>query len=245
MRISARATMDPTVISSFNVPRGQGFLVLQLGEEYRPRMLEQVAALVKRQKEKHAKATEKWNAIPPEQRGLEPRYQDSLLDLELELTIHYQKRSLDQNALSWSLYEIEANFFNGTSAYRFGYDSKFLPGHVITPMEIHDADVDVYSEKKRYRIHRRERLAFDRGMRYAELGRLWGEPRDVPGFPDLIEVVVAKTTQFLTTVEMSEWTKRQIQRIVDNGLLKSDESRFLGIKQDLMEIIEGKRRTKL
>jgi hypothetical protein len=242
MRISARATLDPTVISSFDVPRGQGFLVLQLGEEYRPRMMEQIAALVKRQKDKFAKAHDKWESVPPEQRGPEPKYRDYLLDLELELVIHYAKRSLDQNALSWSLYEVEANYFNNSAAYQFGYSSKFLPGHVITPMEIHDADVDVYAEKKGYRIMRRERLAFDRGMRYAELGRLWGEPKDVPGFPDLIEVVVAKTTSFLTTVEMSEWTKRQIQRIVDNGLLKSDESRFHGIKTDLMEIIKGKKK---
>lgn len=238
MRIKARATLDPTKQAAFNIPRGQGFLTVQVDQEFRPRMGEQLQALSKRQKDKFDAAVAKWDATPPEMRGKEPVYQDFLLDLELELVIHFQKRSLDQNALSWSLYDIEANYINGTPLYAAGYWSNKLPGHIITPQILHDDDCETYCEKRAWRILRKDKMAFARAMEYGELGKVWSV-RDVPGDPEKLDVDVWRTTSFLTTKEMAEWTKRQIERIVDNGLLKSDESRFLEIKQDLMEIIKG------
>ena len=40
-------------------------------------------------------------------------FEDVLRPIDMTLDIHYKKRSLDQNALMWSLYEIEANELNG------------------------------------------------------------------------------------------------------------------------------------
>lgn len=243
MRVKARAVFDPNTFSRLGIPTGRGYLLLEIGDDYRAKMGEEVKKIVKRQADKHAEAVSKWESVPPEQRGPEPVYRDFLLDLELDLEIHYRKRTVDQNALMWALYDIEANYLNGTPTYANGYWSNRLPGHIITPMQIHDDDVEVYCERQRYQIWRKDKFAFTRAMELGEMGRVQNV-RGIEGQTDKIAVDVVKTTSFMTTVEMSQWTKRIMERIVDNGLLRTDESRFIGIRQDLEDIIKGKRKEK-
>lgn len=243
MRINARAVLDPTKQVGFAIPKGQGFLCLQVLEGFRPNMGKQLESLQKRQRAKFEDAKDRWSSTPPAERGQEPTYQDGLLDLELELTIHFRRRSVDQNALSWTLYEIEASWINGNVLYANGYWSNRLPGHIVTPEMVHDDDCEVYCEKRKWRILRVDKFKFSRAMEYGEIGRV-KTVKDVDGEPEKLDVEVWKTTSFLDTKEMSEWTKRQIDRIVDNGLLKCDEDRFLGIKQDLEDIMKGKRKRK-
>lgn len=238
MRIKARATFDPTAQAEFNVPKGQGFLTIQIYADYRAKMGEEVAKIRKRQQNKLDEALDRWNSTPPAERGPKPVYRDFLVDLELDLTIHYRRRTVDQNALLWSLYTIEANYLNNTPAYRNGYWSQRLPGHIITPQEIHDDDVEIYSERQRYMIFRKDKFMFSRAMELGEMGRVMNE-RDVDGQPEKIAVDVVKTTSFLTTKEMAEWSKRVMDRIIENGLLRSDEAQFIGLKQDLQDIIKG------
>lgn len=241
MRIKARAVFDPNTFKALKIPSGRGYLLLEIEDEYRAKMGEEVQKIVKRQSDKLADAVSKWNSVPPEQRGPEPVYRDFLLDLELDMEIHYRKRTVDQNALMWVLYEIEANYLNNCPTYQNGYWSNRLPGNVITPMMIHDDDVEIYCERQRYQIWRKDKFAFTRSMELGEMGRVVNV-RDIEGSPDKLAVDVVKTTSFMTTVEMSQWTKRIVDRIVDNGLLRSDESRFIGLKQDLQDIMKGKKK---
>ena len=60
-----------------------------------------------------------------------------LRPIDMTLDIHYQKRSLDQNALMWSLYEIEANEMNGG---RKAADME-------TPQHIYEMDMQTFAPK--------------------------------------------------------------------------------------------------
>lgn len=241
MRIKARAAFDPTAQAEFNVPKGQGFLTLQIDADYRSKMGEEVAKIRKRQQTKLDEAVERWNSAPPAERGPKPVYRDFLVDLELDLTIHYRRRTVDQNKLYWKIRELQANWVNGCPSARSGYFSKNLPDSIITPEMLHEADVETYCEKREWTILRKDRIAFEKGMEFAEIGRVT-KSRDVPDFPDRVVVTVTKTTSFFTTKEFSEWTNRVIREIEDSGLLRSDESEFMMLRNDFKEIVKGGRK---
>ncbi len=64
-------------------------------------------------------------------------FEDALRPIDMTLDIHYKKRSLDQNALMWSLYEIEANELNG------GRKSADME----TPQHIYDMDMEDFAPR--------------------------------------------------------------------------------------------------
>lgn len=243
MRIKSRAVFDPNTFKALNIPAGRGYLLLEVEDEYRAKVGEEVKKIVKRQSDKLAEAVSKWNSVPPEQRGPEPVYRDFLLDLELELNIHYAKRSIDQNARYWKIREIQANWVNGSPVSRRGYFSKLLPDGVVTPEDLHNSDIEAYCEKHEWTIWRRDRNKFARAVEFAEMGRVTKE-MDVEGFPDKLRVIVTKTTSFFTTVEHIQWTTRVINEITDSGLLRADEAEFQMLRQDFEDIIKGKKKEK-
>ena len=65
-----------------------------------------------------------------------------LRPIDMTLDIHYKKRSLDQNALMWALYEIEANELNG------GRKSADME----TPQHIYDLDMKEFAPKIEIRV---------------------------------------------------------------------------------------------
>ena len=164
MKIKARGTIDFPALANLHIPRGKGLLCIQIGEQYRPKMAEQLKALSDRQISLYDKARQKYAETPPEQRGRAPEYYDNLLELELDLTIHFRKRSINANNLYWKILEIEANWINGSFAYRSGYWSKRLPDQVITPQQIHDDDLEVYCEKTQYFVPKASLWGFRRGV---------------------------------------------------------------------------------
>ena len=241
MRIKARAVFDPNHFKSLGIPSGRGFLLLEIEGDYRDKVGAEVKNIVKRQADKHGEAMAKWNAVPPEQRGPEPVYRDALLDLELDLTIHYQKRSVDANALYWAVRAIQANWANSSATYRAGYHAKFLPGHVITPQELHDADVETYCERKEWTIMRADLNKFKRAVEFAEMGRVTKES-PVEDRPDRVKVVVTKSTSFFNTKEFREWTNRMIREVEDGGILRGDEPEFQMLREDFRSILKGEKK---
>ncbi len=69
-------------------------------------------------------------------------FEDALRPIDMTLDIHYTKRSLDQNALMWALYEIEANELNG------GRKSADME----TPQHIYDLDMKEFAPKIEIRV---------------------------------------------------------------------------------------------
>lgn len=228
MRLRATAHWNDLEIAALGLPRGQGWFVVKLDQDFVESWGKELARLRDRQVAKFRKAAEKDPSTT---------YADNLIDLELNLEVFYRKRSLNANALLWSLYAIEANWANGNADYRDGYLSKRLPGHVITPEDLHDDDCEVYAEKTRYKIKRADKFNFTRAMALADMGKVvktW----DLDGEPDLIAMEVWKTTSFLDTKEFSVWVNRVIDRIRYGGLLASDTTEFLMIKNQFEEILK-------
>lgn len=229
MRLRATAHWNDKEIAALGLPRGQGWFVVRLDQEFIEPWGKELARLKERQTAAFRKATEKNPGAT---------YGESLIDLELNLELFYRKRSLNANALLWALYTIESNWANGNANYREGYLSKRLPGHVITPEMIHGDDCEVYAEKTRYKIKRADKFAFTRAMALADMGKVvktW----DIEGEPEVIAAEVWKTTSFLDTKEFSVWTERVIDRIRYGGLLASDTTEFLMLKNQFEEILKG------
>lgn len=229
MRLRALATWPDHELSALGLPRGQGYLVLKLQNDYREPFAKELKRLQTQQVRRWQKALE---------RDPGAMYDGSLIDLELDLQIYYRKRSINANALLWALYGIEANWANGNANYRDGYLSGRLPGHVITPQDLHDDDCEVYCEKVKYKIKRSDKFAFGRAMELADMGRVvksW----DLPDEPDLIAVEVWKTTSYLDTKEFSVWVERVIDRIKFGGLLQSDVTEFMVLRDQFIEILKG------
>lgn len=228
MRIRATAHWNDLEIAALGLPRGQGWFVVKLDQDFVEPWGKELARLRDRQVAKFRKAAEK---------DPETTYADNLIDLELNLEVFYRKRSLNANALLWQLYTIEANWANGNADYREGYFSKRLPGHVITPEDIHRDDVEVYAEKQEWTIYKVDKFNFARAMELADMGRVVSV-KELPDSSDKLRVQVWKTTSFLDSKEFSVWVNRVIDRIRYGGLLATDETEFLIIKNQFEEILK-------
>lgn len=223
MKIRAVAKWNPKDSERYRLERGQGLFLLRVEPEFRERWGKELHRLRKHQEEAHIKA------LGEDPRALEA---DSLTELEVTVEIFYRKRNLEQNRLMWKLYEIEANWINGTPLYRAGYWSKKLPERIITPEEIHQDDLETYCEKTEYFVPKDSLFAFRRGVEY-ELGKV---KKAEPVSAETVRVEVWKTTSFLNRKEFSQWVDRIIDRIEDSGLLRVDEGEFLMLKRLYLEI---------
>jgi len=234
VRLRALATWPDHELAGLGIPRGKCYLVLKLNEDF-------IAAWGAELGKLKARKVERWQKAMAHDSWA--KYEDSLFDLQLDLQIFYKKRSVQANALLWQLYTIEANWANGTPTYRDAYLSKRLPGHVITSEDIHQDDLEVYCKKTAYFVERADVAAFARGMELADIGRVM---KKEPVTENTFKVEVWKTTSFLDTKEFSEWTSRVIDRIKFGGLLNSDVTEFLLIKNQFQEILangqKGKRK---
>ena len=72
----------------------------------------------------------------------EDAFEQSLRPIDITFDIHYKKRSLDANALMWSLYEIEANEMNG---HRKSADME-------TAMHIYEQDMKTFAPQIEVRV---------------------------------------------------------------------------------------------
>lgn len=239
MKLRARSTWDPSVGQGLGIKAGDGLLVLKIDQEAREPIAKELKTLAKRQHDLFLKALDKWSQTPPEQRGAKPAYQDTLVELDLALTIHYRKRSIDANNLYWKLLEIEANYLNGTPLYRDGYWSKKLPGQIITPEEIHQDELETYCLK--LELYFPQEVVGDAvcGIE-SEVGRV--KDKQPIGDGKTWKLTVWKTTSYLDTKEFHDWVQRVIDRIRDGGLLATDVPEFIQLKQDFVDILKGNKK---
>jgi hypothetical protein len=228
LRLRGLATWPDDEIAALGLPRGKGYLVLKLSDDYIEPFGKELKRLKAQQQKRHRKAREKAADAP---------YHGSLIDLEVNLEIFYRKRSINANALLWSLYTIEADWANGNANYRSGYFSKCLPGHIITPQEIHDDDCEQFCEKTRYRIRRKDCFAYSRAMEHESLGKVM-KVEEIEGEPDNVAVWVWKTTSCLDTKDFYTWTERVLDRIQYGGLLQSDVTEFLILKDKFIKLLK-------
>lgn len=239
MKLVGRAAWDPTVIRDLGVKKGSRFLVLVIDEDSEPAFAEELKVIGKTQHDRFLAALQKWEALPPAERPTRPTYQDGLVDLQLDLRIFYNARSIDANALYWSVLAMEASFLNGTPAYRSGYWSKKLPGVVITPKQIHEDDLETYCEKSYLDVPEKDvftmRRLIEQGM---------GRVHHIDPLPKgAARLWIWKTTRYMNSKEFNEWTKRKVYAIRDEGsLLKTDVPEFIALKNDFKDLLVGKKK---
>jgi len=241
VKLVGRAAWNPAVNRELGIKPGSRLLVLVIDPDSEAAFSEELKTISRTQHDRYRDALERWNGTPPAERGPAPTYEDGLVDLQLDLHVHYNTRSVDANALYWIVLTLEANFINGTPSYRSGYWSKKLPGHVVTPQEIHDDELETYAETFYFDIPEAEAFVWKRVMQ-AERGK-WLRTEPLKG--NSVRMWFRKTTRYMNSKEFNVWTKRKIEAIRDEGsLLKTDVPEFIALKNDFLDLLKGKRKEK-
>ena len=106
-------TFDPGLYSKLAIPKA--LLVLKPEAKY----FKTLGTQLKKLKE--------WQSVKSLEKG-----EKVFREIEVDIVIHYKKRTIDQNALLWSLYTIEADEMNG--------GMKGEPDHMIKPEELYEQD---------------------------------------------------------------------------------------------------------
>lgn len=137
------------------------------------------------------------------------QFQDKKRELrELDITIefHYKKRTLDQNALLWSLYEIEANEMNaGMSG-----DKK----QMVTKDELYADDLKIYAPRIEIKATA-ENLSFLKSQYRIESER---PIVDESGNIKYYFITAIISTSHFTTLQMAGWIDRMFNRMAVNGV---------------------------
>lgn len=129
---------------------------------------------------------------------LEAEAKEKAEELQVEIKTLSKNRTLDQNALMWSLYQIEANEQN--AGHQFG--------NVVKPESLYEADLKanapqavIYTDaesaeyiRSEYRVVKQEQV--ENGVKLA----------------------IMLSTSFFTTKQMAEWIDMIFNRLAENGV---------------------------
>jgi hypothetical protein len=191
----------------FNIPKG--YILLKYNEVYRKNISKAMLDIDTKQKALYKKLTESGEKFEPE---------DVLRELEITFKYSFKKRTLDQNALMWSLYQIEATEQNG------GMSGSIE--HEILPMELYIADLHLYGEreiittkKKNYGNYSEEykiieSIKISDGSKLTVKDFLQREISD----DEWISLKVINGSSKFNTVEMGKWIDRIFNRLCCNGV---------------------------
>lgn len=241
MNLVGRATWNPAIYKELGVKKGSRLLILVIDQESEEAFGEELKTVSRAQHDRFLRALEAWDKIPPGERPARPTYEQNAVELELVVKVHYSKRSIDSNALYWTILEMEANWLNGTPNYRHGYWSKKLPGEIITPKQIHDDDLETYCEKSYLDVPEKDAFALRRAIE-SGMGRVKSIEPLTGG---KVRIHIWKTTRYMNTKEFHIWVQRVIDRIRDEGsLLRTDVPQFIALKNDFLDLIKGKKKEK-
>ncbi len=241
MNLVGRATWSPYTHKTLGIQKGSRLLVLTIDQESEEAFAEELKTISKAQHDRFGEALDRWSNTPPDQRPAQPTYDQSQVELELVLKVHYARRSIDSNNLYWSVREIQANWINGNSNYRGGYFSKKLPGHIITPLMLHEEDLATYCEKAFVDVPEADAWWMRRAIE-SEKGRVKSVE---PMKSGMVRLHIWKTTRYMNVKEFHVWVQRVIDEIRDEGsLLKTDQPQFIQLKNDFADIVNGKKKEK-
>ena len=145
-----------------------------------------------------------------------------LRDLEIIIEYHYKKRTLDQNALMWALYTIEANEMNGGQS---GHSDQ-----LVTAMELYRTDLEQHGERETVTTRRKHLGYYCSTYRVIE-GVILDDGRemtvkqlkaiDMHG-DDRITIRVVRGSSLFNTREMCYWIDRIFNRLAHHGVSVTD-----------------------
>jgi len=242
VKLVGRANWDPTLYERYGVKKGERVFMLVIDQDSEMAFADELKVIVRTQHDRYLAALQHWESTPPAERPPRPTYQDSLVDLDISVNVHYNGRSVEANGLWWSLLTLEANWINGTPMYREGYWSKKIPADKITPEMIHADELETYCEKRTLEVvveNPKDAWAFRR-MEIPGMGRVHHME---PLAGNKMRLHVWKTTRYLDTREFSQWVKRKIDAIMSEGsLLKTDVPEFLMLKNQFLDMVRDKKK---
>ncbi len=209
-------------MKEYSIPKGKGFVLLQMKESY----IDKVSPAFKKLNDLQVKALAEMQG-PGE---------DYLKDLDFTMEFHYRKRTLDQNALMWSLYEIEANEQNGG-----------MSGHkdqMVTMEELYLADLNEHGEIEYVKTTRKNLPAYTAeyshmvDITYMENAYSLEEIKKIEiADEDIIEIKAIRSTSKFNTLQMGIWIDRIFNRLAYAGVSMEHTSEiadyWLKFKEDL------------
>jgi hypothetical protein len=139
----------------------------------------------------------------------------ALRDMDVTFDIHYMKRTMDQNALLWALYEVEANEMNG------GQSGK--ADHNVTAEEIYDNDLKEYAPRIEMFVGAGEYHWIKTEYRLIEVEK-YDKARD----KYYLKVIV--TTSHFNTIQMANWINRIFNRVASVGVINGNDIRNYWLK---------------
>jgi hypothetical protein len=162
----------------FHIPKG--YIIIKPKEIYNKQIAPVLIKLQKKQEEKQ-----------------------ELRELDINIEFHYQKRNLDQNALMWSLYEIESNEMNGNQSGRKEDN--------ITGQNLYDQDLIDFGARIEMKVSKEEYFYIKSQYRVIEK-----EFYDDKSNTYYIKAIVS--TSHFTTHDMARWIERIFNRLAQNGV---------------------------
>jgi hypothetical protein len=202
----------------YNLPKG--FFLCKIDPFYHERLVKAMLQVEDLQAENAKKllTSGKGNSVTA--------YVDSLIPLEMETVFHRRKRTLDQNALLWALYEIEANVMNG--------GQKGHKDQMVTKDELYLADLDEWGERETITTRRKNLGYYLSEYRIIEAVIL-EDGKEIPveaviesnmSKDDLITLRVVRGTSKFDTREMAVWIEGVFNRLAYNGVPLEDSSKI-------------------
>ena len=205
-KIKILANWSARMQKEFNIPKG--FLVIQYKRIYREALGKVLLELNKYQESKYLALKGKGEVF---EEG------DYLRDLEIDIEYHYRKRTIDQNALMWELYDIEANELNGGKSG--------AKDQTVTKDELYLGDLNDYGEHDIITTRRKNYSYFMEEYKIIEAVVIDNKEYSVQAFlqmelPDEYPITlhVIRGSSKFNTKEMSIWIDRQFNRLAYNGV---------------------------
>lgn len=146
------------------------------------------------------------------------------IPIEIDINIKGNNRTLDQNALMWALYEIEANEHNGGMS---GHDSQ-----IVTAKHLYDNDIETYAERIKIGLPEKNFTLFKTIFRKYEV------LKNDSGF---MFIKFYKTSSHFNTFEMTQWIDRIFNRLAYNGVHLNSSEKIIDYWRDHKKFINDKK----
>jgi hypothetical protein len=129
---------------------------------------------------------------------------NEIRDIDITIEYHYRKRTLDQNALMWALYQIEANEMNAGMQC---VDD-------ITPEYLYTSDLVIYAPRIEIKVNSDEYSYIKSEYEIEHETPIRDEKGNVAAY----ELQAILTSSKYTTVQMAQWVDRIFNRLAFNGV---------------------------
>jgi hypothetical protein len=212
MRLHFPATLDLKEYNRLGITKGDDLLILSYPEVYRDKIRAEMRKIV----EKNAK-----NAAS----GKEP------VELDVNIDIHYKKRSLDQNAWLWEAHTLEANIVNGhKSAWTDDQKIKWREAGSVTPEIIHEDYLERFAPRGIIDVQPGMVDAV-RQMVNETMGRVVDE-KWIPE-NQVMRFTVWKTSSYMNVAEFCQLSERVKEQMISYGINLDDAVDWNNLMIDL------------